>query len=288
MDSFPYERFIRYLLSRKAEVNGALQRLKLPWLTNQDISERRENLFGGALPPIVDAYSRSNQVDVTGHPGFLAWIEKNHIADLWTRQPEFIRENPNLEAACKAFSNPAIRTVLGVLLLAKFESREICELIYTQYDLHFSEQALEYFRLNFWDTAFMTREDWVSFCGALEKDQRSLLSVAFAGKGRNYVKLHMGIVPEIELRDVLTDVLVRAHARFQELMEQPVADESLAMSWASLAIKAGEKRVRYGGGPARSFAEEAQMALDFDDPKLPTLADIGGSLPPTTTSKKAR
>jgi len=275
--NFPYERAIRFLISRKVDVNTALKRLKLPVLEWREEMARRNRLKGGALPPVVDAYFRSEQVLINGSQAFLAWAQAEEIDELWSRQAEFSKRNDDLNEACRAFANPALRTVLGLLLMAGFSNDEVIEVIYQRSEFKLTAAAVELFKKLFWDVKVMRKEDWLSLLDDMEKDQRTLLSLAFEGKGRNYIKFALGVVPEVDLRDVLTNIMTKAHMRFNEMLELPDYNEAQAIAWAQLAMKAGEKRKNSGGGPSRNLSEDLQLQLQNDDPEFPTLAELNAS-----------
>jgi hypothetical protein len=282
--NFPWERFVRFVISTKADPNTVLRRMRLPTMAWEATVLRRTKLRNAPRPPIVDAWFNGKDAPIAGSEAFLTWARTNEIAELWERRPEFQKPDSDVEAACRLFCNPGLRTVAGTLLLAGFTKTEIREFVYTQYDVELAERAVWAFGHLFWDQAFLTREDWAALLEDLDKDQRHLLMLAFSGRKKAYVRCALGGVPEVDYSDILSQITATAHMRFQALMDEPVPDDGAAQAWARLAMTAGEKHKRYGGGPKKSVAEELQLALRHTDAKLPTLADLG--IGPVTPAKK--
>lgn len=272
MRSFPYIRLVRFLISTKADVGNALRALKLPFPDWRDLVDLRKQLLATPQPPIVEAWFRGTVTPVEGSEAFLVWCAVHGVRELWERR---LGAGPDhFEDACRAFSNPAIRTVLATLLMVGFDHIEVQELLYSKYHLRISTESVAFFQRVFWDVDVMSRQDWALLLEEMEKDQRSQLVYAFSDLGKDGVKLSLGMVPEVDIGAILGDVASTSYFRYKQALDQPVPDDARAQTWAKLAIAAAEKKKRHGGGPSRSLSEEVQMQLTHDREKIPTLADL--------------
>jgi hypothetical protein len=283
--NFPWERFVRFVLSTKSDPNDVLRRIRLPVVSWDGTISRRARLRGAPRPPVVEAWFNGRATPIAGSEAFMAWARANEIGELWERRPEFARANPDVEAACLLFCNPGLRSIAGTMVLAEFPGTEIAELLYTRFDHQVTEGVIAAFRRLFWDPAFMSRDDWTSLLDDLEPEQRNLLVLAFSGKKKAFVRCALGGVPEVDYTDILAHITTTAFMRFQEIMDEPVPDDVAAQSWARMAMQAGLKHKQFGGGPRKSMGEELQLALRHHDPKLPTLADLGLIAAPPATDK---
>jgi hypothetical protein len=272
---FPYSSLVKFLISTKAELAPSLRKLELPYPDFQEASAIKAALMASAQPPVVEAWFRSSAVPVQGSEAFLAWTAVHGIKELWERR--LGARDENLEAACRAFSNPGIRTVLATLLMTEFDPIEIQEVLYSRYRVKISTEAVELFGSIFWETRSMSHHDWALLFDELDKDQRSMLSVAFSGLGKDGVRLALGIVPEVDLSAILGDVAATAFSRYKQELDKAGPDDDTAMKWAKVAIAAAEKKKRFGGGASRSLADEVQMQLAHDQGRIPTLAEVSGS-----------
>ena len=285
---YPYERFLRFLVSRKVDLAQALNRLGLPRVGDLWVSDCRSR-FRKTAPVIVRRYLDSDDQVVIFRDGFLEWAKSEQILGLWEIQPEFANGSPsaNLDIAFRVFVNPTARAVLGMLLLSKASRDESAAIIKERFDIVIPSEALDLYISLFWDVAAMGRTCWPRFVASLlTKEERHYVSYGVQDPTTDEIRYALGLTQgELNTETVLKNIMSQAHHRFKYAMEQPSPEEVSAFKWAELALKAAHELsstqktfqlTAPGASPADSFA---LFSVEVERTPIMSLTDLHGELP---------
>lgn len=264
---YPYERFLKFLVSRKVEIDPALARYGLPEVGMLWGPDCRTNIRESA-PYAITRYLDSDEAVLTIKDGVLDWAEGEGFRCLWEIQDEFGGgpAGPELDTAFQIFVNPFARSVIGMMLLARVTPEEIAEIVQDRYDLGVDAPALQLYRTVFWDVTCMSRPSWKQFIGDLEtKEERHFISMGLASPTSEEVRQLLGLDTTLDRSSILTKIMSKAYIQFNLAMEEPDPESKGAIKWAELAIKAGNA-LELGGRGARAA----------DDAAMPTGEDFNG------------
>ena len=215
---YPYECFLRFLVSRKADVNRVLQRFGLPVAGGLWASNCLSALCSRA-PSGVFVYLEEdmNPADVVG---FLDWAETEGFRALWESQKEFGgKTSPELSTAFAAFANAQLRAVVGMLLLSNASPQESSGIMAERFNYPMTVEALEVYRTVFWDVNNVSREAWPKFIDGLEtRQEKHYLAIGIQGLTADEIRYQLGLQPEDvdpvnAVKEILTQCLSSKLAR---------------------------------------------------------------------------
>lgn len=234
---YPYERFLRFLVSRKARLNETLHRYRLPSVGGLWESRYRSQIRQSA-PPSVVRYLDGEGIDFRA--GFLEWADSEGFGDLWRFQAEFGggEPSPDLNTAFQIFINPTGRYTLGVLLFSDSTDEEIIQGTKEKLSIELTQGALDTYRRLFWDTTLVSRNDWGSFIKTLSPSERTYLAAGINGGSNESVRNTLSLPNRKDPDEILIDIANRAHDRFVAAIDQPNPEIGNARYWADLAVKA--------------------------------------------------
>jgi hypothetical protein len=273
---YPYERYLSFLVSRKADVNGTLTKLRLPTLSPKELHDR--NFLAEKAPPSVKKYIMDGNISVSKQ--FMSWTESHGIRELWEIQPEF-REtehrvktagSDDMASACRIFAVAEHRTALSLMIMRSFELDDIVDAFEQHYNLAVTEEMLVLYQKYFFDTTGMTRKDWFALIHALPEDQASKLTTGLRGS-KEMVEYAVGKMPKVTFEHILHDIMVSSYYKYRALVNQPLMDQ-LAMKWADQAMAAGEKKAKYTKGDRTDILEDIQLRFEFEEPEFPTITEL--------------
>ncbi len=276
---YPYSLFIKFLISRKADVNKTLTSLCLPPI---DAEERAAHDTPAApLPRSVEKFFQSQHNIVTAKDGFLDWAEVHGIDELWSVQPEFEDDSDpqsrrDILAACELFADPNKRTSLAVLLLKGFSDEAVSEVFESKFDHKVSAKTLEVARRYFFNFTRLTRADWQHLLDGIPNDQKAMLHLGLEPHTKEFVQYSVGKLPSLSFDDIMHDIMVSSYYKFKACLNQPLADQR-AMQWAKTSMAAGLNKIKFGKGDDVNFEEEMQLRFEFTEPTFPTLEDLSKS-----------
>lgn len=273
---YPYSLFIKFLISRKADVNRTLESLCLPPI---DAEERAAHDTPAApLPRSVEKFFQSPSNIVTAKEGFLDWAKVHGIDELWSVQPEFEDDSDpqsrrDILAACELFADPNKRTSLAVLLLKGFSDEAVSEVFESKFDHKVSAKTLEVARRYFFDFTRLTRADWQHLLEGIPKDQKAMLHLGLEPHTKEFVQYSVGKLPSLSFDEIMHDIMVSSYYKFKACLNQPLADQR-AMQWAKTSMAAGLNKIKFGKGDDVNFEEEMQLRFEFTEPSFPSLEDL--------------
>lgn len=273
---YPYSLFIKFLISRKADVNKTLKSLCLPPI---DAEERAAHDTPAApLPKSVERFFQSQHNVVTEKTGFLDWAKVHGIDELWSVQPEFEadsdpHERQNVLGACDLFADPNKRTSLAVLLLRGFGDEAVSEVFESKFDTKVSAKTLEVAKKYFFDFTRLTRADWQHLLDGIPKDQKAMLHLGLEPHTKEFVQYSIGKLPSLSFDEIMHDIMVSSYYKFKACLNQPLADQR-AMQWAKTSMAAGLNKIKFGKGDDVNFEEEMQLRFEFTEPTFPSLEDL--------------
>jgi hypothetical protein len=273
---YPYSLFIKFLISRKADVNKTLESLCLPPI---EAEERAEHDTPAApIPRSVEKFFQSPQNLVTDKEGFLEWAEVHDIHELWSVQPEFEDDSAphrrrEIHVACELFADPNKRTSLAVLLLKGFSDEAVSEVFEAKFGTKVSAKTLEVAKKYFFNFARLTRADWRHLLDGIPKDQKAMLHLGLEPHTKEFVQYSVGKLPSLSFDEIMHDIMVSSYYKFKACLNQPLADQR-AMQWAKTSMAAGLNKIKFGKGDDVNFEEEMQLRFEFTEPTFPTLEDL--------------
>ena len=276
---YPYDLFIRFLVTRKADVNETLRRLSLPPLTDTEIFDK--DITGGPEPA----------PEVSEPALFIAWAESQDIRELWELQNEFkFTEHRKLthgsDAMARAFdlfADPEKRTALSLMLIRSFDPDDIANTFADHLNFPVTSEVVQLFSKFFGNFDELSKRDWNHLLKNLHPQQRDSLRLGIDAESQEFVSYSVGRLPRLTYEEILHDIMVSSYYKFKALVDQPLMD-FLAQRWAALAITSGEKKARYTKGDRTDIVEDIQLRFEFQDDHHPTLSDLVTNKLPTGKS----
>ena len=261
---YPYERFLRFLVSRKVPVDRTLGRYGLPSVGGLWEAECRTDLRKTAPYSVTQYIDADDDQEMVVTAGFLDWAEKEGIRPLWEIQKEFGGRPPapELDTAFQIFVNPFSRSVVGMMLLSRATTEEIVELITGRFGVDLD--ALEVYTKIFWDTKLLGRTGWRTFIDDLKtKEERHFISLGLQAPTTEEIRQYLGMNTCFTPEDIAERIMSKSYAQFESAMEQPDPEAAGAVKWADLALRAA-KEIR-----------ETKRSSAADDDGLPS-GDFNG------------
>lgn len=276
---YPYSLFLKFLISRKADVNRTLGSLGLPEI---DAQERTDHDTPAApIPKSVEKFFQDPSNVVKDTDGFLEWAKVHDIDELWSIQPEFEDDTNDklkiyMHHACELFADPNKRTSLAVLLLKGFNQESISEIFEAKFDRAVEPETMALAKKYFFDFSRLNKADWDHLMGEIPADQQSMMRLGLEPHSKEFVQYSVGKLPTLSFDDIMHDIMVSSYYKFKACLDQPLAD-SKAMDWANMAMKAGVNKVKFGKGDTVDFDGEMQLRFEFTTPDFPTITEISTS-----------
>ena len=227
---YPYDQFIKFLITRGADVNGTLEHLGLPPLTANEIGSK--DILSGSLPPSVREFIDSSYSKVESRDSFLSWTEAHGLRELWEIQPEFLDDKHRqmtggssaMRVACDLFASPNRRTAMSLLLMRDFEEDDIVDIFADKFNLEIDQNVLFLCRSYFFNFSDMQPTDWHNLLHNLPADQRDKLQIGRDQHSKGFVEYSVGKVPKLTFEEVLDDIMVTSYYKFKALVDQPLMD----------------------------------------------------------------
>jgi len=272
---YPYKLYLRFLISKlrsPEKVNTRLSSLGLPRILNATYQDIFNDLLNTTVPTEVLMYLNNDTDTILNRDAFELWGSYLQIGVLWKHE---WNHDKTVESALRTFEDIEIRTGMTMLLLKKFETKEISDLILNRYDWRIDETAVDMFRQIFFDITVMNREHWRMLLPELDSNWKRQLWMA-AKRDADHIRYLFGKQPSLSFGDVLGDIMATSYYQFKEATKdkKTVANERTVREWAKLAMSAGEKKERFSMGDILDFQKELDIALEFDDTDFPTIDEI--------------
>lgn len=273
---YPYSLFIKFLISRKADVNRTLKSLCLPQIEAEE--RAAHDTPNAPIPRSVEKFFQSSKNTVVDKDGFLDWAKAHDIYELWSIQPEFEdvidpKSRREIVAACELFADPNKRTSLAVLLLKGFSAEAVSEVFEAKFDCKVSAKTLDVAKKYFFDFTRLTRSDWQHLLEGIPKDQKAMLHLGLEPHTKEFVQYSVGKLPSLTFDEIMHDIMVSSYYKFKACLDQPLADIK-AMQWAKTAMAAGLNKIKFGKGDEVNFEAEMQLRFEFTEPSFPTLESL--------------
>lgn len=237
--NYPYHRLLLFLVSRKVNLNEALERYGLPSVGGIWIAQAKTRLRKEA-PTAIGSYISSDN-PLHSRDGILDWAEENGIYSLWDMQPEFSGgpPPPDLDLAFRIFINPYSRALMGLLLLSTISNKEISRISEKKFDIALPSEVISLYRSIFWDIDAMGRTAWEPFIEELQtKEETHYVTLGLSSPDLDEINELIGAELRANHQDIADHIASTAHMQYKRAMDQPIPEEAGAFKWAELALKA--------------------------------------------------
>lgn len=236
---YPYERFLRFLVSRKADVNAILERYGLPRVGDIWIARVRGSVKADA-PYSMASYLDSDDAELGARAGVLEWAEREGFRCLWEYQPEFgAVESLDLRSAFRVFVNPHARAVYGMMALSGAGDDDIRAVLEEQVDIPIGEQALQLYKKIFWDVGMVGRDEWPDFISRMPTtEEQHLLGIGITATSADQVREAAGAASVVDHATIINDLLTFAYRQFKRAMNSPHPEAQGALKWHDATLKA--------------------------------------------------
>jgi hypothetical protein len=177
----PYQLFIRYLLTRKVDVNRVLKKVALPHIDTGWLEKEWARVRGTA-PPTVREYLDSSAATkpAVERELFHDWAQAEGILPFWQGNAEVVadKQDPAVAAATKLFLNRLHRTVVGTMLLGGIATADTIKIVEERCGLRLDARTVQRFEELFWKVTEAREQFWLRTIHQFEVRQRILLSAA--------------------------------------------------------------------------------------------------------------
>jgi hypothetical protein len=236
---YPYERFLRFLVSRKIDPNLTLSRYGLNragdlWATECRTSLRATAPFG------ITRYMDTPGAELVMIDEVLEWAAAEKILPLWKMQPEFGSvDSPALDMAFRIFVNPFSRALMGMLLMSRARPVDIFLMIKEQLELQLNEDAFTLYKDIFWDVTQVSRSTWGPFVEQMQTaEERNFIAFGFDSPTIEECRDLLGMDTTMDHKVILNQIISKSYLRYKAAMNEPNPEAHEAMKWAELVLKA--------------------------------------------------
>ncbi|MBP9824071.1 MAG: hypothetical protein KBF21_07605 [Thermoanaerobaculia bacterium] len=280
---YPYERFLRFLVSRKIEIHSTLDGYELPRVGDLWLADCRQHLRDHA-PPAMVAFVDAPELELADLDGVLDWADAEGFGDLWRMQNEFGRAPaaPAFDLAFRLFVNVHTRAILGCALLSTATDKEIQTLLFGNFGIDLSGEALATYRHLFWDVTMLSRKEWGEFPQRLvTAEERSYVAFGLRAPSIDEIRDMLGMDTPNTDEHVVNTIITKAFTKFRIAMDEINPEEAGAIRWAELALRAiGTKKTAglsapKDGGPAMGDFQ-ALFSVKPEKSAHLTLAQLAG------------
>jgi hypothetical protein len=286
---YPYERFLRYLVSRKANVNDALERIGLPSVGDLWRPSAVGSLCASA-PLHIKRYLNAPRGYPLIREGFLEWAEKQEIDTLWRDQPEFCTSGPSptIALAGRLFYSPARRAVVGMLLLCGVARDEICQIVKDRFDVEVTESALSLYQWLYWDCRQTSRAFWQDVLPNFSAEERQLYGHGLRWPPPRVDELRqlVGLDADDDPKAALRQMLALANRGLRDAAAAPIPEIQDVFKWMAVVERAAtqvqkvvQAQPKEGDAAPDPAAGFNLFSVTVDRLPIPTLAELQGELP---------
>lgn len=236
---YPYDRFLRFLVSRKANVSLVMDRYGLPNAGGMWEAECR-SAMREAAPYSVSSFIDSDEETVVRKDGFLEWAEGQGFRELWESQPEFGSRPlpPHVDEAHRLFLAPVTRAVMGLLILSRATPSEAIEVMRERFDEGISEDTLRTYTRLFWDPTGVRASFWTKLVEILKtSEERHLIAAGLSNPDISRVRMFIGLDDPVDRDFIINDVIRKCYTRFKQAMEAQRPEDHAADKWAAILHK---------------------------------------------------
>lgn len=291
---YPYERFLRFLVSRKVPVDRTLDRYGLPSVGALWEADCRTNIRKSAPYSVSQYIDADDDQELVAREGFIEWAEKEGFAPLWMIQREFggAKPSPALDTAFQIFVNPHARAVVGMLLLSEVPSDEICSLVQTRFDLGVDEETLDLYTTIFWDIELLGRAGWQAFMAELKtKEERHYIGLGLGSPSSADARRYLGVEVNFDPEAILKDLALTAHTQYKACMAQPDPESAGALKWHDATIKAinslGTTKKAFGGDDEIGASDfNSMFSVQIEKIQHVSLTELVGEVSPKDDNSK--
>ena len=282
---YPYERFLRFLVSRKIDPDQALNRYGLPSSGDLWFAAVKTDLIDNGPFPI-SSYLESKDTVLPLRDGVLDWAQREGFRELWEMQPEFGEaDNPDLSVAFQLFVNPSSRPVAAMFVDSRATEAEVCESLQEYLNSEVTSASLEIFKRLFWDTSQTTSGEWDDLIPSLlTKKERHLISLAREGQNINLARGSVDLSIDVRVDVMLKEMLNTNYMMWLNARSVKSKDEMKEWGESNLRVmKELREYHRYNTsneGVPKAGDFEGLFSVKTSKSVHPTLAELQGEVAP--------
>jgi hypothetical protein len=295
---YPYERFLRYLVSRKANVNGALERIGLPRIGDLWVPTTLARLRKSA-PPSVAHYLDSPGRELRFKEGFLEWAEREEIRAFWEQDSAILTGDPDpaFAQAGDLFYNALTRTTVGTLLLCGFRVGDVASTLEEIFGWRPSDRAVSLYETHYWDYRRACEAFWTDVIPSFQRDERQSYAIGLRWPPPKLYEVRhwLGLPTDEDPAAALTEVMVHALGRFRAEKSEPIPDEEKIFRNLAFVERTADKLMRKKGGALKDGPPNQDAARQLtlfsvvpEKARHPTLAELSGDVSAPTTPSPGR
>lgn len=282
---YPYDRLLRFFVSRKVDVNESLERYGLPPVGDIWVANARTRIRDEA-PYALAAFMDSDNKELVAREGVLDWADSEGFGELWRAQKEF-GGGPlpkSTDIAFRVFMNYHARGTMALLLLSRLPDEDISQIFEEKYDLEVPADTLEVYRRIFWDISLMGRKGWERFVPKLlSKHERHYVALGLTPRPPEDIRDIIDVGISIDPEDITKEVAATAIIQFKRAKREPNPIAADIKVWADMALRAAKQmhemrpKVNDDGAlPADGF--QGLFSVQIAKSTHPTLAEIQGEV----------
>jgi hypothetical protein len=289
---YPYQRLLQFLVSRKANVDGAISKYGLPTIAYPWVASCRTELRTTAPFSVKEYLNADDDADLVIKVGFLDWAEQMGFRELWAMQKEFGGGTapPALDTAVQIFVNPHARTMMGLFLLSETSDQEASEIVSKRFNFQISKESLEIYKRIFWDITQLKRSEWTPFITRLKTgSEQHFLTLGLAAPSHSETLRYIEEEPGLSPNEILTRIMNSAYARYETCLKELDPEMAGAIKWADLTVKAittlGVHKKAMGGDEAGELTPsefQNMFSVEIEKVQHVTLAELQGVVAPKT------
>lgn len=283
---YPYDRLLRFFVSRKVDPNQALERYGLPSVGDIWVANARTKIRDGA-PYALTSYIDDDAAELVAREGILDWADGEGFGELWRIQKEFGGgpAPPVVDLAFRVFMNPHSRSTMSLLLLSRVEDGDISDIFQERYDIAVELPVLELYRRIFWDTSHMGRKSWDEFIPTLKtKQEKHDLALGLDAPVLEDVRDIVGMEAILDAEHIVSQIAARSFLQWKRAMDEPSPEGAGVKMWMDAALRAADQmhkmkpkaRDEDTGVPAEGFLGLFSVQVSKSD--HPTLAELQGEV----------
>lgn len=271
MKRWPYENYIRFLITCGFDLEKTLQKIKeleLPPCPREYWDKQFEIVDSVKLPKKIKKYWSNPKGNRPAT--FVKSMGALGLTDMWKHH---IGEATRMSMTLDIVSDPDVRLVCNALLLRRADKEEICAVLQAKFGMSVRTESISMYENYFFQVRIMSRTSWRHYLDAMEGPEKKIVYFALSGKEME-MRAELGLPNKISVSEHYQQLHIQALEKFKTLLNSnlPSADAT-ALKWAQLAMSAGDKYEKLKLGDSADFGKDLQMEFEYIDTDFPGIGE---------------